>query len=100
MSGANSPGISRLAGVIRDIAARQIPSDMLIDFGEIQADGSLMTNTFPLPIPKSDYIVCRRLSQEPRLAVGDRVVVAWVDNDAVVIDVILNADQALDEGES
>lgn len=32
------------------------------DFGEIQEDFSLLLNTFPVPIPVTDYLVCRHLA--------------------------------------
>ena len=35
---------------------------LCLDFAEIQADGSLLSNTFPIPIPKNDYRVCRQLT--------------------------------------
>lgn len=37
-------------------------SSLVLDFGVIQNDYSLLTNTFPVPIPKSDYLICRQLS--------------------------------------
>ncbi len=119
--GDNSPGVSRLAGAIRELADIGKDGSLLLDFGTIQGDGSLLTNTYQIPIPKSDYIVCRHLksrsvtptttstsvgdhgshshkvtvsTREP-LERGDRVLVAWVQNDAVVIDVILPADSVL-----
>ena len=102
---------------------REKESPLILDFGEIQANGSLVTNTFPVPIPRGDYSVCRSINgymlgtsesswighlQEnkhvhsspsgvsshshdvsmPKLKPGDRVLVAWVQSEAVVIDVI------------
>ena len=115
--GDNSPGISRLAGVFQMLADKQVPKDLLLDFGTIQSDGSLLTNTFPIPIPKKDYQVCRHLrghtattssrsvgdhgshshtvSIHEALKKGDRVLVAWVQNDAVVIDVLVEASAVL-----
>jgi len=119
--GDNSPGLSRLAGVMRDLANKDRDTALVLDFGTIQGDGSLLTNTYPLPIPKSDYIVCRHLKsweitkstnsrsvgdhgehshsftieRRERLKKGDRVLVAWVQNDAVVVDVILPAESVL-----
>lgn len=115
--GDNSPGISRLAGVFQTLADKQVPKDLLIDFGTIQQDGSLLTNTYPIPIPKKDYLVCRHLKkrslstgsksvgdhgshshsyeQREPLKKGDRVLVAWVQNDAVVVDVIVEASEVL-----
>ena len=34
----------------------------MLDFGEIQGDYSLKTNTFSIPIPVEDYHVCRQLT--------------------------------------
>ena len=119
--GSNSPGISRLAGVLKDIARNEQDTSLLLDFGVVQSDGSLLTNSYPIPIPRSDYLVCRhlksrtveattssrsvgyhgshshtvRISTREALAKGDRVLVAWVQNDAVVVDVILSADSVI-----
>lgn len=112
--GKNSPNASRLAGIMAGLGAQGNDSSGILDFGEIGSDKSLICNSFPIPIPKGDYLICKRLtggtytSSEsgapddtvphthtvtlPGLAVGDRVLVAWVGNDAVVIDVIINAD--------
>ena len=110
-------------------------SPLCLDFGEIQANGSLITNTFPVSIPKGQYCVCRQLTfgtvggeltktendgshshnednsgdnlhennkgihqhtvlipeKMRSLQAGDRVLVAWVQNEAVVIDIIINS---------
>lgn len=87
----------------------------VLDFGSILADFSLQTNSFPVPIPKGDYFICRMaaLSNEDDWAVtdltanhrhqvalpesltplrpGDRVLVAWIEDDAVVIDKFMPA---------
>lgn len=112
------PGTSRLASVLSNRIKKQNESPLVLDFGEIQANGSLMTNTFPVPVPKGDYSVCRHVGslkftisegghmghegqteeyhtgehthtvKPPSIKTGDRVLVAWVQNEAVVIDVI------------
>lgn len=112
------PGISRLASVLSNRIKKENESPLVLDFGEIQANGSLMTNTFPVPIPKGDYSVCRHVGslkftisegghmghegqteeyhtgehthtvKPPSIKPGDRVLVAWVQNEAVVVDVI------------
>lgn len=131
MSGAN-----HLARVLQNRIQKNLnaKSELLLDFGTILADYSLLTDTFPLPIPQSDYLVCRQLTlgntgeylTETHVSVdgkhrhsgcgvggghgdgahdhdiripetmrklkpGDRALVAWVKNDAVVIDLILPA---------
>lgn len=130
-------GISKLASVLSKRIKRENESPLVLDFGEIQANGSLVTNTFPVPIPKGDYSICRsltigqmggRLTETDKIGkhehqkglheghtegngahthdggihghtvlipekmrsikAGDRVLVAWVQNEAVVVDII------------
>lgn len=75
-------GINHLAQVLSRRMQQQIPSDLVLDFGQINGDMSLSTNTFPVKIPQGDYVVC----MSAQLSVGSRVLVAWVQSDAVVID--------------
>lgn len=106
------PGASRLASVLSKRMKRETEAPLVLDFGGIQANGSLLTNTFPKPIPKGEYSVCRQLTlgktgecfsytdeilPEHRVVIpeklrslraGDRVLVAWVENEAVVVDII------------
>lgn len=105
-------GTNRLARVLSQRMRKESDSPLILDFGEIQENGGLVTNTFPVPIPKGDYSVCRHLTfgnvgeqltataENPplhnvmipekmrSLLPGDRVLVAWVQNEAVVIDLI------------
>lgn len=117
------PGTSKLAAVLCQRMKKENESPLVLDFGEVQANYSLVTNTFPVPIPKGDYSICRRLTMgavDSRLTTtandgrhdghaggdgahshvvrlpekmrgvkpGDRVLVAWVHSEAVVIDII------------
>lgn len=104
------PGTAKLAQVLDRRTSQKTESPLTLDFGEIQANGSLKTNTFPVPIPKGDYTICRLaagLSEQswlnkapsgvplhshsvtiPAVKAGDRVLVAWIQSEAVVIDVI------------
>ena len=111
-------GVNRLAQVLQDRTQkhRDAYADLLLDFGVINSDYSLLTNTYPIPIPKSDYLVLRQLTlgdtndtltktttvsshkhdvlipEKMRyIKPGDRVLVAWVQHDAVVLDIILSA---------
>ncbi len=114
-------GTNRLANVLTDRMKRESESPLYLDFGEIQSNGSLVTNTFPVAVPKGQYSVCRHvggLSFEifggghegheeqtldnntgshvhavipPAVKPGDRVLVAWVQSEAVVIDVIVSS---------
>ncbi len=118
-----NPGTSKLAAILSQRMQKENESPLVLDFGGIQANGSLVTNTFPVPIPKGDYSICRQLTlgltgkkltntqkdgeheghtsgsgihthevliPETMRSVqpGDRVLVAWVQNEAVVIDII------------
>lgn len=99
-------------------SAENIEQNLVLDIGTIQSDMSLMTNTFPKKIKKGDYHVCRHVNgfryktdrkesshgehgghvsgsgthshwvKPPELMKGDKVLVAWVQNEVIVIDVI------------
>lgn len=133
-------GTNKLANVLLDRMNKVNENSLVLDFGEIQANGSLLTNTFPVPIPKGQYSLCRQLtlgetggllsetredgSHEHRegihsghisgngshahvggshahsvvipekmrsVGIGDRVLVAWVQNEAVIIDIIVSS---------
>ena len=79
-------GINALAQILDGRMNQHNESPPLLDFGTIK-EGSLLTDQFPVPIPKKDYIVCESVTVKS----GDRVLVAWVGDDAVVIDTILKA---------
>ena len=141
-TGANSL-TSTLKTMIRGVSDKGV----VIDFGKINSDYSLTTNSFPEPIPKDSYNVCRSLlyhedypltedvagtpkklpkdtkisipdgahmhncgchhclwtldgqhyhwvelpKKMRRLKPGDKVLVACVANEAVVIDIVFNA---------
>lgn len=115
--GGNSPGLSKLARVFREMAKGQIPTDPLLDFGTIQGDKSLLTDSFDIPIPRSDYLILEQLKSTTAptsetavgdhgkhthtvkindgLTTGDRVLVAWINNDAVVIGKIREASEII-----
>ena len=101
-------GTSKLASVLSQRMKRENESPLVLDFGEIQANYSLVTNTFPVPIQKGDYSVCRHVGslsfeitegshaghegqtptsqtgehthtvKPPSIKPGNRVLVAWV----------------------
>lgn len=100
------PGTSKLASVLSQRMKKENGSPLVLDFGEIQENGSLLINTFPVPIPKGDYTVCRHVGglsfetsggshlhtvEPPVISPKDRVLVAWVQSEAVVIDVIVGS---------
>lgn len=57
----SNQGMNQLAGILqqRSRAVSETPS--VVDVGTIQSDWSLLTNKFPIGIPKNDYLVCRSL---------------------------------------
>lgn len=55
-------GVNRLANTIQERVQNMNATPPVLDFGTIQGDFSLLTNTFPLPIPQSDYMVCRSVA--------------------------------------
>lgn len=116
-----NPGTNKLANVLSRRMRKTAESPLVLDFGEIKGNGSLVTNTFPVPIPRGDYTICRHVGglsfrisggghegheeqtqtrntgdhehtvSLPIVKAGDRVLVAWVNNEAVVIDVIVGS---------
>lgn len=131
MSGESNQGLNKLAQVMQQRMTRNQEANgaLVLDFGTIQGDMSLKTNTFSIPIPRADYHVCRQLTLGPTgslltmtktqgqhgghvggdgshdheikvpekmrsIKPGDRVLVAWVQSEAVVIDIILRGTEA------
>ena len=111
-------GINSLANVLNRRMKGMGESAPLLDYATINKDMSLRPDTFPVNIPKKAYTVCRHLTlgdtgdemaettangatphshkvKVPKklrsLKPGDRVLIAWVGNDACVIDVIKSA---------
>lgn len=129
MSKKGNPGANNLANTLSQMVQGQTESPLVIDFGVINPDMSLKTNTYGPPIPYGDYSICRSVTYDPgvpltqsyndgahsqpdagyggahthnirlpekmyRIQPGDRVLVAWVDEEAVVIDVVYNSKKA------
>ena len=112
----NHAGANKLARTLSERMKNESKGPLPLDFGSINSDYSLTTNTFPVKIPKKDYTVCRHISgmslgtsggshggheygdgshahsiPAPKLKPGDRVLVAWIQSEAVVVDVIVSA---------
>ena len=127
----NNEGYNALARTFQARVQRLSRSAPVLEFGVIQEDGALLTNKFPIPIPKTDYHVCRSLGMGEAgsemtatrdgdgahgghtggdgvhthavllpegmrsLRPGDHVLVAWVDTDPVVVDIIRTASEVM-----
>ncbi len=107
-------GFNELALTIQKRMNQVGESRLIIDFGQINSDGSLRTNSFPIDIPATDYLICGSLIEneclcdpggdpshvhviktKKRISAGSRVVVVWIGNDAIVIDVMKTASEVL-----
>ena len=105
-------GIGKLASTLDNRMSEHQSGQFTPDFGTIKSDMSLVTDTFPTPISDEDYSVCRHLSgyditggshgghnsgngshshELPTLKPGDRVLVIWANEEAVVVDIIVKA---------
>ena len=65
MDGESNLGLNKLAQVMQARMDRNQDANngaLILDFGTIQPDMSLKTNTFAIPIPQTDYHVCRQLT--------------------------------------
>lgn len=82
MAAEKKDGISKLAKVIDRRMNQQSESPLVLDFGTVKKNGSLTTNTFPKTIAKSDYMTLDGFKHDGE---DTRVLVAWVEDDAVVI---------------
>ena len=68
MDGESNLGLNKLAQVMQARMNRNQDANngaLILDFGTIQPDMSLKTNTFAIPIPQTDYHVCRQLTLGP-----------------------------------
>lgn len=59
---ANNEGVNMLARVLQKQMSQTAETPPILDFGVIQGDYSLLTNNYPIPIPQTDYLVCRQLT--------------------------------------
>ena len=84
----SNAGVNRLARILQSRMGehQKASSSLPLEFGQVRADGSLITNTFPIAIPQGDYLVCKSTAAE--VVAGARVLVAWIGSDAVIIDLI------------
>lgn len=82
MAAKQNNGMSRLAGVLDNRMRQQSEAPPLLDFGTVKKNGSLITNTFSKTIAKGDYTVLDGFEYQGE---DTRVLVAWVEDDAVVI---------------
>ena len=76
-------GISNLAAVIDGRMKRHTVTTPVIDFGTVKKNGCLVPDSFPETIDRGDYSVLERFRHDGS---ETRVLIAWVKNQAVIID--------------
>lgn len=81
-----SVGLAALAHIFDDRMREHSEQPLVLDFGTIKKDRSLVPDAFPIPIPRAEYYMCG--AYEEKTKVNDRVLLAWVQDDPVVIDII------------
>lgn len=86
-------GASRLARVLVNVADEAVSRGRIeyLELGRIEADRSLRPDHLSVSIPRTGYLVSRRVY--PQLIPGDRVLIGWVNrgSDPIVIDVVVSS---------
>lgn len=86
--GNTSKGISNLANVVAERMQKQTEQPLPLDFGTIKKNGTLQTDTFPANLQRSDYCILEHCKNDIKAGSSVRVLVAWVEDDAVVVGVL------------
>ena len=122
----NNAGTNALTNTLVHMMKSIADKPPVLDFGLINSDYSLTLNSFPKPVPKTDYSVCRQLLYDPSVPLtetyvdgahshydvvptethfhkvklpkkmrwlkpGDKVLVAVIQNEFVVVDIVYDA---------
>ena len=84
----NNPGIAKLAGVLTERMRQETNNivENVIDLGTIGSDNSLKTDLFPIALQKDEYQRVKRLRNSDLR--NERVIVAWVGEDPIVLDIM------------
>lgn len=81
--------IDRLGDLIAGQIKKTIVGNasIITELGQIKANNALQVSSLKNYIPKGQYMVTRT-ARENGLSAGDRVIVIWVGNEPIVIDVV------------
>ena len=81
--------IDRLGDLIAGQIKKTIVGNasIITELGQIKANNALQVSSLKNYIPKGQYMVART-ARENGLSAGDRVIVIWVGNEPIVIDVV------------
>ncbi len=82
----NGDGLNKLANVLDARMRERSDKDLVIDYGTIKKNGYLITDSFQVYIRSDGYHV---LASVGTLSENDRVLVAWVGSNAIVVGKIL-----------
>lgn len=87
-----SNGIGYLAAVIDGRMRERQDTPLVLDLAEVLGDG-ILPDTFKKVIPLRDCMACKGAGggSQPQISPGDRVLIGWVQDGVVVIDVIARA---------
>lgn len=86
--GNTNKGITDLANVLTGRIHKQTEQPSNLDFGTIKKNGTLQTDTFPANLQRSDYCILEHCKSDIKVGSNVRVLVAWVEDDAVVVGVL------------
>ena len=78
-------GMEKLAKVLDSRMGEHSGGGFSFDFGVIKKDYSLVSYTFPLPIPKKDYSVCRLLANLSTTYLEERTEGITAERDHIAI---------------
>ena len=84
MGSQDSDGFAFLARVLDERSAKHSDKPSDIDFGTIKGGYALKCDNFPETLSAEDYTICRKTGAD----IGSRVLVLWMGNEPVVVDVI------------
>lgn len=86
-------GMAMFASVLDKRMKEAQTTPMLLELASVSDDYSIVTDTFPQPIPIEDCMAIRGIGNI--LFPGDRVLLAWVQDDPIIIDVVTEATKIL-----
>lgn len=75
-------GINELANVLNQRIKESCKQDVIVDFGTIGKNGFMTTDMLQTAISKDDYLILEHIGN---LKEGDRVLIAWVYPEPVIV---------------
>ena len=90
MPNAGNGGAAQFVEALRLAVQGKNSPERVADFGTINSDYGLVMDSFPVAIPRGEWSMIRQptAGTDAGLKPGDRVMAAWVGNEAVVIGIV------------